>query len=144
MLCVQPLLIRYGQYKWHRIIGWFSYLLVPCIIVSIHFIAREAYLGAIAAHNPKASVIAGLYFPTYQIFDFAALYVPGHCQYQKYTRTHALYDNHIAGYLRGRVATGIYALDGYGWRPRRAIRLFTTRPYIGRPYYLRPCARAKK
>jgi hypothetical protein len=75
MLCIQPLLIRYGKYKWHRIIGRFSYVLVPCIIISIHFIAQEAYLGAIAAHTPKPDVIAGSYFPTYQIFDFAALYV---------------------------------------------------------------------
>jgi hypothetical protein len=75
MLCVQPLLIRYGLCNWHRIIGRFSYVLVPCIIISIHFIAREAYLGAIAAHYPKPAIIAGLYFPTYQIFDFAALYV---------------------------------------------------------------------
>ena len=75
MLCVQPLLIRYNKIYWHRIIGKFSYVLVPCIIISIHFIAREAYLNAIAAHTPKPDVIAGLYFPTYQIFDFAALYV---------------------------------------------------------------------
>ena len=75
LLVIQPLLIRYGKYKAHRIIGKFTYILVPCIIISIHFIAREAYLNAVAAHVPKHDIIAGLYFPTYQIFDFSVLYL---------------------------------------------------------------------
>ena len=75
MLCVQPMLIRYGQYKWHRIIGKFSYVLVPCIIISIHFIAQEAYLHAVAGGGQRENIIAGQYFPAFQIFDFAVLYV---------------------------------------------------------------------
>ena len=75
LLFVQPLLIRYGKYKAHRIIGKFTYLLVPCIIISIHFIAREAYLNAVAAHAPQPDVLAGTYFQTYQIFDFSVLYL---------------------------------------------------------------------
>jgi hypothetical protein len=75
LLFTQPLLIRYGKYKAHRIIGRFTYVLVPCIIISIHFIAREAYLNAVAAHKPQADILAGTYFQTYQIFDFAVLYL---------------------------------------------------------------------
>jgi len=75
LLFVQPLLIRYGKYRAHRIIGRFTYVLVPCIIISIHFIAREAYLNAVAAHAPKHDILAGMYFPTYQIFDFSVLYL---------------------------------------------------------------------
>jgi hypothetical protein len=75
LLIIQPLLIRYKQYKWHRIIGKCTYVLVPCIIISIHFIAQEVYLKDIANHMPQPAIIAGLYFPTYQIFDFAALYI---------------------------------------------------------------------
>ena len=75
LLFVQPLLIRYGKYRAHRIIGRFTYVLVPCIIISIHFIAREAYLNAVAAHVPKQTILAGMYFPTYQIFDFFVLYL---------------------------------------------------------------------
>ena len=75
LLVIQPLLIRYGQYKAHRIIGRFTYFLVPCIIISIHFIAREAYLKGVAAHVPLHTIIAGQYFPVHQIFDFFALYV---------------------------------------------------------------------
>ena len=75
LLFVQPLLIRYGKYKAHRIIGRFTYVLVPCIIISIHFIAREAYLNAVAAHAPRHEILANTYFQVYQIFDFAVLYL---------------------------------------------------------------------
>jgi hypothetical protein len=75
LLFVQPLLIRYGKYRAHRLIGRFTYVLVPCIIISIHFIAREAYLNAVAAKAPQPAILAGMYFPTYQIFDFFVLYV---------------------------------------------------------------------
>jgi len=75
LLVVQPLLIRYGKYRAHRIIGKFTYVLVPCIIISIHFIAREAYLNAVAAHTPRKNVLANTYFQVYQIFDFALLYL---------------------------------------------------------------------
>jgi len=75
LLVVQPLLIRYGKYRAHRIIGRFTYVLVPCIIISIHFISREAYLNGVAARAPKEEVLAGTYFQVYQIFDFAVLYL---------------------------------------------------------------------
>jgi len=75
LLIIQPLLIRYGKYRAHRIIGRCTYVLVPCIIISIHFIAREAYLNAVAAHRPRPDVLAGTYFQTYQIFDFSVLYL---------------------------------------------------------------------
>lgn len=75
LLFVQPLLIRYGKYRAHRIIGRFTYVLVPCIVISIHFIAREAYLNAVAAHVPRRDVLANTYFQVYQIFDFFVLYL---------------------------------------------------------------------
>ena len=75
LLIIQPLLIRYGKYRAHRIIGRFTYVLVPCIIISIHFIAREAYLNAVAAHTPRENVLANTYFQVYQIADFAVLYL---------------------------------------------------------------------
>jgi len=75
LLFVQPLLIRYGKYRAHRIIGRCTYVLVPCIIISIHFIAREAYLNAVAAHAPRHEILANTYFQVYQIFDFSVLYL---------------------------------------------------------------------
>jgi hypothetical protein len=75
LLFVQPLLIRYGKYRAHRVIGRCTYVLVPCIIISIHFIAREAYLNAVAAHAPRHVILANTYFQVYQIFDFSVLYL---------------------------------------------------------------------
>ena len=75
LLIIQPLLIRYKKYKWHRILGRCTYVLVPLLIISIHFIAQEAYLNAVAAHVPQKKILVILYFPTYQILDFALLYL---------------------------------------------------------------------
>jgi len=75
LLFIQPLLIRYNKYEAHRIIGQFTYVLVPCIIISVHFIAREAYLNGVAAHKSREDLLAGTYFQTYQIFDFFVLYL---------------------------------------------------------------------
>lgn len=115
LLIIQPMLIRYGKYQAHRAIGKFTYVLVPCIIISIHFIAREAYLNAIAAHAPKHGILAGMYFPTYQIFDFFVLYLlaiinkhrtPYHMRYIIATSLA------IAGAGLRRVFTHVMGLDG--------------------------------
>jgi hypothetical protein len=115
LLVVQPVLIRYGKYKAHRIIGRFTYVLVPCIIISIHFIAREAYLNSVAAHEPQQTALADMYFPTYQIFDFFVLYLlaiinkhrtPYHMRYMIATSLA------IAGAGLRRVFTHIMGLEG--------------------------------
>ncbi len=72
MLIVQPVLIKKRKYKWHRVIGKASYFLVPLIVVSIFFIAKEMYETAPVTENQK---IATLYVPFYQIVDFVTLYV---------------------------------------------------------------------
>ena len=43
MLVIQPILIKKRKYKWHVIIGKVSYFLVPLIIISTFFIAKELY-----------------------------------------------------------------------------------------------------
>lgn len=73
MLIVQPVLIRKKQYKWHRLIGQFSYFLVPLIVISIFFIAREFYETAPATVTYSRR-IAGLYVPFYQILSFVTFY----------------------------------------------------------------------
>jgi hypothetical protein len=104
LLIVQPLLIRYGKYRAHRIIGRFTYVLVPCIVISIHFIAREAYLNAVAAHVPRRQVLANTYFQVYQIFDFAVLYLL------------AIINKHRTAYhMRYMIATSL-AIAGAGLR----------------------------
>jgi hypothetical protein len=72
MLIIQPVLIQKRKYKWHRMIGKFSYFLVPLIVISIFFIAKELYETAPATQSQK---IATLYIPFYQIVDFITLYL---------------------------------------------------------------------
>jgi hypothetical protein len=71
MLIIQPLLIKKKKYIWHRLIGKASYFLVPLIVLSIFFIAKELYETAPITHYEK---IATLYIPFYQIVDFVSLY----------------------------------------------------------------------
>jgi hypothetical protein len=71
MLIVQPVLIKRRKYEWHRVIGKVSYFLVPLIVVSIFFIAKELYETAQLTESQK---IATLYVPFYQVVSFVALY----------------------------------------------------------------------
>jgi hypothetical protein len=72
MLIIQPVLIKKRKYKWHRVIGKASYFLVPLIVISIFFIAKEMYETAPLTQSQK---ISNLYVPFYQIVDFVTLYV---------------------------------------------------------------------
>lgn len=72
MLIVQPILIKKRKYRWHRLIGKASYFLVPMIVISIFFIAKELYDTATVTQSQK---IATLYIPFYQIVDFVTLYI---------------------------------------------------------------------
>ncbi len=74
MLIIQPVLIKRKLYKWHRLLGKVSYFLVPLIVLSIFFIAKEMY-ETMPAEVPQAKRISILYVPFYQILDFVLLYV---------------------------------------------------------------------
>jgi hypothetical protein len=87
MLTVQPLLIKKGQYEWHRIIGKASYFLVPLIVISIFYIAKEYYDTAQLPLNQK---ITNLYVPFYQIFNFVTLYLLA-IHYRKRSSYHMRY-----------------------------------------------------
>jgi hypothetical protein len=74
MLIVQPILVRKRQYKWHRLVGKVSYFLVPLIVFSIFFIAKEMYDNS-PTNLPQSARISSLYIPFYQIVDFVTLYI---------------------------------------------------------------------
>ena len=44
MLIIQPMLIRYGKYKWHRILGKASYILMPLVLISLYLTVRGGYI----------------------------------------------------------------------------------------------------
>jgi hypothetical protein len=93
MLIVQPVLIKKRKYKWHRVIGKVSYFLVPLIVISIFFIAKELYETAPISQAKK---IATLYIPFYQIVDFVTLYLLA-----------IYYKNKISYHLRYMIATSL-------------------------------------
>lgn len=93
ILIAQPVLIKNGEIKLHRLVGKASYFLVPLIVVSIFFIAKELYETAQLTQSQK---IATLYVPFYQIFDFVALYVLA-----------IYYKKRIAYHMRYMIATSL-------------------------------------
>jgi len=93
LLIVQPVLIKKRKYKWHRVIGKASYFLVPMIVVSIFFIAKELYETSPLTQSKK---IATLYVPFYQIVDFVSLYVLA-----------IYYKNRISYHMRYMIATSL-------------------------------------
>ena len=88
MLVIQPILIKKRKYKWHVIIGKVSYFLVPLIVISTFFIAKELYdKGNILDESKR---ISSLYVPFYQIIDFIVLYLLA-IYYKKKTSYHMRY-----------------------------------------------------
>jgi hypothetical protein len=73
MLVIQPILIKKRKYRWHVIIGKVSYFLVPLIVISTFFIAKELYDKGNALDESKR--FSSLYVPFYQIIDFIVLYL---------------------------------------------------------------------
>lgn len=106
MLIIQPILIKRKLYKWHRLLGKVSYFIVPLIVFSIFFIAKEMY-ETMPAEVPQAKRISILYVPFYQILDFVLLYVLA-----------ILYKKKIAYHMRYMIAT---SLAVYGAALKRAF-----------------------
>ena len=109
MLIVQPILIKKREYKWHRVIGKASYFLVPLIVVSIFFSAKELYETAPLTESKK---IATLYVPFYQIVDFVALYVLAIYYKKNSFISYEIYDSHFSCCLWSGTQEILYKFDG--------------------------------
>jgi hypothetical protein len=94
MLVIQPILIKKRKYKWHVIIGKVSYFLVPLIIISTFFIAKELYDKG--NDLPESRRISSLYVPFYQITDFVVLYLLA-----------IYYKNKVSSHMRYMIATSL-------------------------------------
>lgn len=55
MAVVQPLLIHYKKVKWHRFAGKISYVLMPCLFVSLYFMLRYIYYGQLDKLETQAA-----------------------------------------------------------------------------------------
>ena len=89
MLIVQPFLIKFGKYDWHRAIGKIGYLLAPLVCFSILEVARLVYFRE-AAHRPENEVLAQLSLDIPAIFTFG-LFALLAFVYQKQPTIHMRY-----------------------------------------------------
>jgi len=113
ILIVQPILIRRKNYAWHRVLGKFSYILVPLLVASIYYIAKGFYVKMII-DMPANQVIAMLFVPFYQILDFVVLYLLA-IYHKKFTPYHMRYmiatSMAIVGAAVRRIFTKLFGLS---------------------------------
>jgi hypothetical protein len=74
LLFIQPLLIKKGKIKLHQLLGKFSYVLMPLLIVSIFIMTKNQYLREIALYT-RSQCIAHLIIPLPQLVIFVAMYI---------------------------------------------------------------------
>ena len=75
MLIVQPEWINKRNYQWHRLVGKFSYFLVPIILVTMFLAYKNSYLTAELYGEPHARNLTLIFMPLTDIFPFAAFYI---------------------------------------------------------------------
>ena len=75
MLIIQPFLIRYKKFTWHRKLGKVSYVLVPLILYSIFLVTKVSYHNGIAQQRPANVALGGLALDIPDILAFGLFYV---------------------------------------------------------------------
>ena len=74
LLIVQPFLIRFQQYEWHKKIGKLSYIIAPLVTISI-FLAAKGQFQKMASIITREENIGGMALNIPDVFAFAALYL---------------------------------------------------------------------
>ena len=70
ILMVQPLLIRYHKYRAHKLLGKFTYFLLPVVIISMIGVIRQGYARGIDEKmtSPKVLKPSSLILREYLLF----------------------------------------------------------------------------
>lgn len=89
MLIVQPFLIKYRKYEWHRTLGKLGYVLAPLVVFSIFEVTKMVYFREVA-HRPENEVLGQLSLDIPAIFTFAFFAAMAFI-YKKQTATHVRY-----------------------------------------------------
>jgi hypothetical protein len=89
MLIVQPFLIKYGKYAWHRTLGKLGYVLAPLVFLSVFSVARMGYWRDIDLQTEQ-NVLAGLAISLPSMLAFG-LFAGLAFAYQKQPAIHARY-----------------------------------------------------
>jgi hypothetical protein len=89
LLIAQPVLIRKGNYKWHRILGKVSYFIVPLLLLSIFLVTGMVYNRILHTDSQKEA-IASITVSLPDLISFGLFYflaikhkknVPKHMRY---------------------------------------------------------------
>jgi len=56
MLLVQPILILKRKIKWHRLVGAFSYVLAPLVVLALYLANRDSYYSALAEGGQQLAI----------------------------------------------------------------------------------------
>jgi hypothetical protein len=75
LLIIQPLLIRYKKFAIHRLIGKFTYILVPLIICSFIGMMNKQYNEEIVQTIPRSEIIEDLSLSVALLLLFITFYV---------------------------------------------------------------------
>ncbi len=75
LLIIQPFLIRYSRFKVHRLLGKFSYFLVPLIIVTSVGVINKQYHEGIVQKMTKIESLKTLFIPFTEIVLFSIFYL---------------------------------------------------------------------
>jgi hypothetical protein len=89
MLIVQPFLIKFRKYDWHRAIGKVGYVLAPLVCFSILEVSRMVYLRE-TVHRPQNEVLGQLSLDIPAILTFG-LFALLAFMYQKQPAIHMRY-----------------------------------------------------
>lgn len=96
LLIIQPLLIRYKKFAIHRVIGKFTYILVPLIIASFIGMMNKQYHEEIILQIPRDRIIKDLSLSGALLFLFASFYILAIVNKRK-----------VAFHMRYMIATGL-------------------------------------
>ena len=75
LLIIQPVLIRKKRIKLHRLLGKFSYILVPVIIYSMVLITKHMYIREESTTMTEKERLADLFLPLSQMVAFTIIYI---------------------------------------------------------------------
>lgn len=96
ILIIQPVLIIKKYQRVHRLIGKFSYFLVPVMFVSMILVYHNQYLRLVAEHKPETESLAFVFSPMSDAIPFLIFYIMA-----------ILHKHDTAKHMRYMIATGI-------------------------------------
>ena len=100
LLIVQPLLIRYKKFAIHRLLGKFTYILVPLIICSFIGMMNKQYNEEMIQKIPRSEIIEDISLSVALLLLFATFYILAIINKRK-----------VAFHMRYMIATGLVLIN---------------------------------